>query len=150
MARIRTLREKLEAAAPLTTAPGAPVENRRGLYLVALDHGVRATVEAREGRWIASVPLGPAPDRNRGEVFAAMLAYNGLWRETGGGRIELDGPEGDVILMGDVPEGAEAAALARLLDMLTTVGAAWRRFLARQSASSDGAGRCPADAAPIH
>lgn len=124
----------LTEAAPLTPGLGALVERKAGGFYLAFDDGTEMLVEqdASTGRRVATVALGQPPLVGRADVFSKMLAYNALWRETGGAWIALDGLDGELVLMMDIAGAEQPAALAGLLGNLVVVAGGWRAFLARQ------------------
>jgi hypothetical protein len=72
----------------------------------------------------------PAADR-RAQICDALLQYNYAWRETGGTRMALDGPDGLIVQMLELPlAGLDARGLA---DAVATFAArlhTWREVIA--------------------
>jgi hypothetical protein len=61
-----------------------------------------------------------------------LLVYNAAWRETGGGRLALDEPGGEVMLIFDLAAtGLDVSALQAVLANVQEVAALWRRLIAR-------------------
>jgi hypothetical protein len=57
-------------------------------------------IEAAEdpARMVFSAELGSANDTNQHAVYEALLCYNLMWRDTGGVKIGLAGPQGALII----------------------------------------------------
>ncbi|MDO6966488.1 type III secretion system chaperone [Rhizobium alvei] len=72
---------------------------------------------------------GPTADKEA-DAFRAMLAQNGLWRETGGVRIALAGNNGAIEISIDIPAAlATSAIVARTAAGLGNVAASWSLIL---------------------
>jgi len=103
------------------------------------DDGTAIHVDyARETeRIVLSTGLGQPRAAAREPVYDMLLVYNGAWRETGGARLALDEPGGEVMLLFDVTAvGLDVSALQGVLANLREVGALWRRLIARGSSGS--------------
>lgn len=84
--------------------------------------------DAAQGRTVLSALVGEPPLSRLVDIQNAMLAYNGLWRSTGGGVLSRDGSEGPVMLSIDIGNVTDAHALAGLLTNLRAAVGAWRDF----------------------
>lgn len=141
------LGDLLADAAPLTEGLGELLQLREGGFALAFADGteMRVAEDPRDGRAVLSVAIGRPPLVGRSGRLAAMLAYNALWRETGGAWIALDGLDGPAMLMAELDRGAGPGAVARLLTNMAAVAAGWRDFLA----GGQGATPPPALATPM-
>ena len=74
-----------------------------GDYAVRFDE-VDVFVEWDPGtaRLVLSVEVGTPPASRAASICEALLAYNSLWRETGGLRLALTGREGAVLQIADL------------------------------------------------
>ncbi|MBB3950311.1 type III secretion system chaperone [Aureimonas jatrophae] len=89
-------------------------------------------IEADEatGRVMLSTVLAPAPADRRGDVYETLLLYNLAWRETGGVRMALNGADGPVVQIADVPmQDLSARLLVTVARNLVRRGAIWTQFL---------------------
>ena len=96
------------------------------------DRIVFAEHDGEEARLWLSSEIAPAPGgTGRLELMERLLMVNGLWRETGGYRLALDGPGEHFLLACDV-----RASDLSLDDLATVLGnfvdalAAWRQIVA--------------------
>ncbi len=128
----RNLSDLLAEAAPLTEGLGELLQLRGGGFGLSFQDGTEMRVEEdpRNGRAVLSVAIGRPPMVGRSGRLAAMLAYNALWRETGGAWIALDGLDGPAMLMAELDRAAGATAAARLLTNMAAAAAGWRDYLA--------------------
>lgn len=79
--------------------------------------------------WL-SADVGPLQPGDRLRLYELMLQYNARWQQTGGVRLALDAPEGDVVLAYDLP--AAGLDLHRLQNVIRNFCAAlegWRRIV---------------------
>ena len=75
--------------------------------------------------------LGRPHEAARARVYEMLLLYNGASRETGGGRMLLDEPGGEVVLQLQLEAaGLDASALAAVAANLQEVAGQWRRLVA--------------------
>jgi hypothetical protein len=71
----------------------------------------------------------------RPRLYELMLQYNARWRETGGTRVVLDGPEGAVVVACDIPaSGLDVSRLSTVIRNFRSVLDGWRRIVDSQSA----------------
>ena len=94
--------------------------------------GTDVDFERAIGRIVLSTLLGVPRAQGREALYDTLLAYNCAWRETGGARLGLDGPGGEVVLMFDLDaEGLDVSAFGGVLANFQEVAAVWRRLVAR-------------------
>lgn len=75
----------------------------------------------------------------RAQVHELLLVYNGQWKTTGGLRMALDGPDGAVIQLCELPVAdLDARSFAGALRVFTDVLLGWREMLGRDPAGSAG------------
>ncbi len=102
---------------------------------------LRAEWAEGPSRLVATIELGRVAPSRKILAYEAMLTYNLLWRETGGARMAMAGPDGEVVLVHEwAAEQATACDLSAMLARLFQVGGAWRRFVIE----------APAPEAPTH
>lgn len=77
-----------------------------------------------------TMPVGAVPSDDRESLFATMLSYNFLKRESGGFHLAIDGEDGDVWLLLDVHHTEiNSDTLIALLATVVETGNAWRAVL---------------------
>jgi hypothetical protein len=97
--------------------------------------------ESGQPRVTLSGEVAPVRPASKAQVHELMLVYNGQWRSTGGVRLALDGPDGSVIQICDVPVAdLDARAFAATVRTFTDILLGWRDILSRDPASGEQAG----------
>ena len=81
--------------------------NGEAEWSVAFDGDTIVTLHlvADEARLVLTVPLGRPPEEQRLAAYETMLCYNMLWPETGGVRMGLGGPHGELVQIADSLDG---------------------------------------------
>ena len=82
-------------------------------------------------RLMLTIPVGVVAPERQARVYETLLAFNLIWRDTGGVRMALAGPNGQVVQMVDLT-GAELSTDLLLTVMTNLVEKAdiWRDFIA--------------------
>jgi hypothetical protein len=89
------------------------------------------------GKLVFSILIDGPSEGNEVEVHRAMLAQNGLWRETGGVRIALAGNNGAIEISIDIPSALATSALVATTAVgLGNFAASWSLIL-RGSVEAD-------------
>lgn len=107
----------------------APDDNAWG---VAFTEGQFLLIEYTEElkKLVISSDLGKPRIEDRKGFYEMLLLVNSQWRETGGIRFALDGPDGSVQLLADQQaEGIHANHLCALLITLDSYAQTWRKFI---------------------
>jgi hypothetical protein len=74
----------------------------------------------------------PLPS-SKAAVHELLLQYNGQWKETGGVRMALDGPDGAVVQICDISTvNLDAATFAGAVQVFADVLRGWRDMLSRE------------------
>lgn len=82
------------------------------------------------GKLVFSIVIDGPPAETEAAAHRAMLAQNGLWRETGGARIALAGNDGAIEISIDIASDlATAAVVAKTAAGLGEFAAAWSLIL---------------------
>lgn len=109
---ISPIARELAEMAALSHRIDALVELSPGEFEIQLssNRSILAEYEPALGRLCFTAELGSPPEERRGEVAEALLAYSGLWRESGMVRAALDPVNGSYLLIVDLIAGALAPA----------------------------------------
>jgi Tir chaperone protein (CesT) family len=102
-------------------------------WLMALEDGTAMVAEWVDGppRLVLSTPIGSPELDRRFVVYEAVLGLNALWRDTGGIRVALSEPDGEMIVMLDLLSGdVTAQELQQKLADWCAQTRAWRDYLA--------------------
>lgn len=106
--------------------------------LVDEDTIIFADFDESQKRLVLSAEAGQPQSDNRKFIYGILLQYNNQWHETGGVRMALDGPEGSVVQIFDLP-----VVDLDIVQLQTTVAnfvdtlMAWREILAKETADED-------------
>src|SRR5262245_34313193 len=82
-------------------------------------------------RLMAAIDVGRPEEEDKFEAYETALTYGYLWRDTGGARLALGGPDGELTLLTDleVAELTLADLQATLLDVVEK-GRLWQGYFA--------------------
>jgi hypothetical protein len=85
--------------------------------------------------WLSADVCLPLPG-DRLQLYEIILQYNARWRETGGVRLALDGPDGGVVQAFDLPvAGLDLSRLQCIIRNFCQTLDTWREIVARGFAS---------------
>ncbi len=88
-------------------------------------------------RLVLSTGLGRPPEGNELPVYETLLSYNLLWQDTGGVRMAIDGPQGDIMLIYDLfDDQLSLAELQTVVLNINSIAAIWRDYVRKDNAES--------------
>ena len=96
-------------------------------------------IEAAEepARMVFSAELGNASENNQRAIYEALLCYNLMWRDTGGVKIGLAGPQGALIISTELClEGLMLNDLQISLGNFLKITRSWQGFVQQTSPTS--------------
>jgi hypothetical protein len=95
------------------------------------DFEIECEYEPTLDRLMLQAAIGAVPKEKQARAYETMLAYNLIWRETGGVRMALAGPNLDAVQMVDL-NGSELSTelLLRVLGNFAEKAEIWREFIA--------------------
>ena len=103
------------------------------------DDGVLVELDEAEGRIFLSAEAGLPDDEARPGLYETLLVYNAQWHASGGVRMALDAPGGEVMQILELPAaGLDAARLAQVFVAFLEVLAGWRAVVAVGPGGGDG------------
>jgi len=107
-------------------------------FVVSLgDTDITVDRDAATNRLMFSCPCGLPSRERREQVYEALLLYTSLWRETGGVRMGLVEPGGEVVQMADIfVDDATPALVVTILKNLSERVGFWRDFLTASPAAT--------------
>ena len=108
------------------TAPG------EGMWGLQFDEdAIHCELDESGQRLYLTMELGPLPEARREDVLQSLLAFNSLWKETGGVRMALDRPDGQVMQVCDIAtEQIDVTKVAQIVESLLAKADAWKALLA--------------------
>ena len=120
---------------------GAVIESDDGdgwILVVDEDNSVLVELDETEERILLSADAGLPDDDARPRLYEMLLAYNRQWHATGGIRMALEEPGGEVVQMLELPvAGLGVTRLAQVFVAFLEVLAGWRTIVARQAGADD-------------
>jgi hypothetical protein len=92
-------------------------------------------------RMVISAELGAAAEAQQRIVYETLLCYNLMWRDSGGIKIGLAGPQGALIISIDVcVEGLTLMGLQQELERFLKISRSWTHYVSKAD---------PAEAPPL-
>jgi len=83
-------------------------------------------------RMVVSAELGVAAEAQQRTVYETLLCYNLMWRDSGGVKIGLAGPQGSLIISVDVcVEGLTLMALQQELERFLKIVRSWTQYVGK-------------------
>ena len=83
-------------------------------------------------RMVVSAELGVAAEAQQPTVYETLLCYNLMWRDSGGVKIGLAGPQGSLIISVDVcVEGLTLMALQQELERFLKIVRSWTQYVGK-------------------
>jgi hypothetical protein len=87
-------------------------------------------------RIVISTELGAAAEAQQRTVYETMLCYNLMWRDSGGVKIGLAGPQGALIIGTDVCiESLTLQELKQEIQRFLTIARSWAQYVGKADAS---------------
>ena len=110
-------------------------------WILAIDEddSVLVELDEAEGRIFLSAEVGLPDDAARPGLYETLLVYNAQWHTSGGVRMALDAPGGEVMQILELPAaGLDAARLAQVFVAFLEVLSGWRAVAAGGPGGGDG------------
>ena len=86
-------------------------------------------------RIVISTELGAAAEAQQRTVYETMLCYNLMWRDSGGVKIGLAGPQGALIISTDVCiESLTLQELKQEIQRFLTIARSWMQYVGKADA----------------
>lgn len=86
-------------------------------------------------RVVISTELGAAVEAQQRRVYETMLCYNLMWRDSGGVKIGLAGPQGALIISTDVCiEGLTLQDLKQEIERFLQIARSWTQYVGKADA----------------
>lgn len=86
-------------------------------------------------RAVISTELGAAVEAQQRRVYETMLCYNLMWRDSGGVKIGLAGPQGALIISTDICiEGLTLQDLKQEIERFLQIARSWTQYVGKADA----------------
>ncbi len=87
-------------------------------------------------RMVISAELGAAAETQQRVVYETLLCYNLMWRDSGGVKIGLAGPQGALIISVDVcVQGLTLLGLQQELERFLKIARSWSQYVSKADAA---------------
>lgn len=125
---------------PVLNPPAIYASEEDKTWGVALSEDLTVLVEYDEAKdcLVLAAELGTPPDGDRTALYELLLRMNYHWETTGGVRMALDGPAGQVVQVFELAtEGLEATRLGATVTAFAETAVAWREIIQRAGSAPD-------------
>jgi hypothetical protein len=131
---IEQIQQLIQELGPHMQDIDAIVQTEEPSWAIQFSDETIVIIEAAEdpARMVFSAELGSANDTNQHAVYEALLCYNLMWRDTGGVKIGLAGPQGALIISAELClEGLMLNDLQLNLKNFLKITRSWQGFVSQ-------------------
>jgi len=114
---------------PILDPPAIYASDEEKCWGVALDKDLTVLIQFDEQKAsiVLTCELGAPPDDNRSALYEMLLQMNYYWDSTGGSRMALNRPGGEVVQIFEIPaEGLDAIRLSEIVTSFAETSRSWR------------------------
>lgn len=129
---IEKIQQLIQELGPSMQDIDAIVQTEEPNWAIQFSDETILIIEAADdpARMVFSAELGNASDTNQRAIYEALLCYNLMWRDTGGVKIGLAGPQGSLIISTALcVEGLMLNDLQQSLSRFVKITRAWQGFV---------------------
>lgn len=131
---IEQIQQLIQELGPHMQDIDAIVQTEEPSWAIQFSDETIVIIEAAEdpARMVFSAELGSANDTNQHAVYEALLCYNLMWRDTGGVKIGLAGPQGTLIISTELClESLMLNDLQHTLKNFLKITRSWQSFVSQ-------------------
>jgi hypothetical protein len=132
MNSLEAMQSLMKSLGPQTPSIDAVVQNEDRTWAVQFDDASVAFLEwdDQPPRLVITADLGKIEEGRQLEVMRTLLSYNLLWRDTGGVKSAMGGPDGGAMLLYEWHAGEPVLSeLQTVLQNFQGIAGAWRRYV---------------------
>jgi Tir chaperone protein (CesT) family len=136
---IEKIQQLIQELGPNMQDIDAIVQTEEPSWAIQFSDETIIIIEAVEepARMVFSAELGNASETNQRAIYEALLCYNLMWRDTGGVKIGLAGPQGALIISTELClEGLMLNDLQNSLTNFLKITRSWQGFVHQASPTS--------------
>ena len=129
---IEKIQQLIQELGPNMQDIDAIVQTEEPSWAIQFSDETIVIIEAAEepARMVFSAELGNASENNQRAIYEALLCYNLMWRDTGGVKIGLAGPQGALIISTELClEGLMLNDLQISLTNFLKITRSWQGFV---------------------
>jgi hypothetical protein len=134
MTTIEQIAELVKQLGPAMPAIDAIVQTEDPSWAIQFgDESIILLEPAEEpARIVISTELGSAAEAQQRAIYETMLCYNLMWRDSGGIKIGLAGPQGALIISTDVCiEGLTLQQLQQEIEGFLKIARSWMQYVGK-------------------
>ncbi len=131
---IEQIQQLLQEVGPSMPEIDAVVQTEEPSWAIQFSDETILIIEPADdpARMVISAELGVAAEAQQCAVYETLLCYNLLWKETGGVKIGLAGPQGALLISTDVClDGMTLMELQEALNSFLTITRSWTQYVAK-------------------
>lgn len=131
---IERIQQLVQEIGPSMPEIDAVVQTEEPSWAIQFSDESIIILEAAEDppRLVISAELGAAAEANQRLVYETLLCYNLMWRDSGGVKIGLAGPQGALIISADVClDNLTLNGLQQAFNKFLTIARSWTRYVSQ-------------------
>ncbi len=131
---IEQIQQLVQELGPSMPEIDAVVQTEEPSWAVQFSDETIIIIEAADdpSRMVISAELGAAAEAQQRTVYETLLCYNLMWRDSGGIKIGLAGPQGALIISTELcVQGLTLADLQQELNAFLTIVRSWTDYVAK-------------------
>lgn len=131
---IERIQQLVQEIGPSMPEIDAVVQTEEPNWAIQFSDETIIILEAAEDppRIVLSAELGAAAERQQRLVYETLLCYNLMWRDSGGVKIGLAGPQGALIISADVcVDNLTLNGLQQEFDKFLKIARSWTRYVSQ-------------------
>lgn len=136
---IEQIRQLVQELGPSMPDIDAVVQTEEPSWAIQFSDETILIIEAADdpARLVVSAELGTAAEAQQRTVYETLLCYNLMWRNSGGVKIGLAGPQGALIISTEVClQGLILADLQQELSKFLKIVRSWTDYVAKADAGT--------------
>lgn len=139
MTTIEKIQQLVQELGPATPEIDAVVQTEDPSWAIQFSDETIIIIEPADdpSRMVISAELGAAAEGQQRIVYETLLCYNLLWRDSGGIKVGLAGPQGSLIISADVClDGLTLGDLQEALKRFLNVARSWMQYVGKADAAA--------------
>lgn len=133
MTTIEKIQQLLQELGPSTPDIDAVVQTEEPSWAIQFSDETIIIIDPADdpGRMVLSAELGSASDSLQLPIYETLLCYNLLWRDTGGVKVGLAGPKGELIISTEIClDDLLLGSLQKGIVDFSNIARSWKKYVA--------------------
>ncbi len=135
MTTVEQIQQLIQELGPSMPEIDAVVQTEEPNWAIQFSDETIVIIEAADDppRIVMSAELGAASDARQKAVYETLLCYNLMWRDSGGVKVGLAGPQGSLIISAEVClDGMLLMDLQDALNRFLKITRSWTQYVAQE------------------